>query len=112
MTSGHKGDSAGREAPSPPSCPSHHIRLSPVRAREGLLWGGEVAERGREGGHRPQAPSLDNFLPGLLQVQGNVLNFHKMIKLKTGKSPVPNYAFYGCYCGLGGKGSHKDATDC
>ncbi|XP_047647399.1 phospholipase A2, membrane associated [Phacochoerus africanus] len=48
---------------------------------------------------------------GLLQVQGNVLNFHKMIKLKTGKSPVPNYAFYGCYCGLGGKASPKDATD-
>uniref|UniRef100_A0A8D1AWD9 Phospholipase A2 n=1 Tax=Sus scrofa TaxID=9823 RepID=A0A8D1AWD9_PIG len=41
----------------------------------------------------------------------NVLNFHKMIKLKTGKSSVPNYAFYGCYCGLGGKGSPKDATD-
>lgn len=48
---------------------------------------------------------------GLLQVHANLLNFRKMIKLKTGKAPVPNYAFYGCYCGLGGKGSPKDATD-
>uniref|UniRef100_A0A8C3W619 Phospholipase A2 n=1 Tax=Catagonus wagneri TaxID=51154 RepID=A0A8C3W619_9CETA len=48
---------------------------------------------------------------GLLQVQGNLLNFRNMIKLKTGRAPVPNYTFYGCYCGLGGKGAPKDATD-
>uniref|UniRef100_A0A8C0VZ39 Phospholipase A2 n=1 Tax=Castor canadensis TaxID=51338 RepID=A0A8C0VZ39_CASCN len=41
----------------------------------------------------------------------HLLNFSKMIHLKTGKIAELSYAFYGCYCGLGGKGSPKDATD-
>ncbi|XP_049731843.1 phospholipase A2, membrane associated-like [Elephas maximus indicus] len=48
---------------------------------------------------------------GLLQVQGNLLEFRKMIHLVTGKEAASSYGFYGCYCGLGGKGSPKDATD-
>uniref|UniRef100_A0A8C0VYH1 Phospholipase A2 n=1 Tax=Castor canadensis TaxID=51338 RepID=A0A8C0VYH1_CASCN len=40
-----------------------------------------------------------------------IMNFSKMIHLKTGKIAELSYAFYGCYCGLGGKGSPKDATD-
>ncbi|XP_057552841.1 phospholipase A2, membrane associated-like [Hippopotamus amphibius kiboko] len=48
---------------------------------------------------------------GLLQVHGNLLDFRKMIKYKTGKEAVSSYGFYGCYCGLGGRGSPKDATD-
>uniref|UniRef100_A0A8C3W5V6 Phospholipase A2 n=1 Tax=Catagonus wagneri TaxID=51154 RepID=A0A8C3W5V6_9CETA len=48
---------------------------------------------------------------GLLQVQGNLLNFRNMIKLKTGRAPVPSYGFYGCYCGLGSRGAPKDETD-
>nr|XP_031319568.1 phospholipase A2, membrane associated [Camelus dromedarius] len=48
---------------------------------------------------------------GLLQVRGDLLGFRKMIQYTTGKEPVSTYGFYGCYCGLGGKGSPKDATD-
>nr|XP_020038894.1 phospholipase A2, membrane associated-like [Castor canadensis] len=47
----------------------------------------------------------------LMQAQGSLLNFRKMIHLKTGKIAELSYASYGCYCGLGGKGSPKDATD-
>ncbi|CAK6440695.1 unnamed protein product [Pipistrellus nathusii] len=48
---------------------------------------------------------------GPLQTHGNLLDFQKMIKFTTGKNAVTNYAFYGCYCGYGGRGSPKDATD-
>ncbi|XP_021056391.1 phospholipase A2, membrane associated [Mus pahari] len=48
---------------------------------------------------------------GSMQVQGNILQFGEMIRLKTGKRAETSYAFYGCHCGLGGKGSPKDATD-
>lgn len=47
----------------------------------------------------------------LLQTHGDLLQFWKMIHLLTGREPVFSYAFYGCYCGFGGKGSPKDATD-
>nr|NP_001076000.1 phospholipase A2, membrane associated precursor [Mus musculus]P31482.3 RecName: Full=Phospholipase A2, membrane associated; AltName: Full=Enhancing factor; Short=EF; AltName: Full=GIIC sPLA2; AltName: Full=Group IIA phospholipase A2; AltName: Full=Phosphatidylcholine 2-acylhydrolase 2A; Flags: Precursor [Mus musculus]AAC52252.1 secretory group II phospholipase A2 [Mus musculus]AAH45156.1 Pla2g2a protein [Mus musculus]AHB62392.1 phospholipase A2 group IIa [Mus musculus] len=48
---------------------------------------------------------------GSIQVQGNIAQFGEMIRLKTGKRAELSYAFYGCHCGLGGKGSPKDATD-
>uniref|UniRef100_K7E996 Phospholipase A2 n=1 Tax=Ornithorhynchus anatinus TaxID=9258 RepID=K7E996_ORNAN len=34
-----------------------------------------------------------------------------MIRQTTGKNPIIQYSFYGCYCGIGGKGEPKDATD-
>ncbi|XP_038603132.1 phospholipase A2 homolog sphenotoxin basic subunit B-like [Tachyglossus aculeatus] len=43
--------------------------------------------------------------------QGNVLQLRKMIRLTTGKNPITQYGFYGCHCGIGGKGQPKDATD-
>lgn len=55
--------------------------------------------------------SFLHFLSGSMQVQGNILQFGEMIRLKTGKRAETSYAFYGCHCGLGGKGSPKDATD-
>ncbi|KAI4574419.1 hypothetical protein MJT46_003698 [Ovis ammon polii x Ovis aries] len=48
---------------------------------------------------------------GLLQVHGSLLDFRKMIKFATGKEPATNYSFYGCYCGMRGRGTPKDATD-
>ncbi|XP_008068928.1 phospholipase A2, membrane associated [Carlito syrichta] len=48
---------------------------------------------------------------GILQAHGNLLNFHKMIRLTTGKEAASSYGFYGCHCGVGGKGYPKDATD-
>ncbi|XP_062963049.1 phospholipase A2, membrane associated-like [Cynocephalus volans] len=48
---------------------------------------------------------------GCLQAYGNLLNFRKMIKLTTRKEATTGYGFYGCHCGVGGKGSPKDATD-
>ncbi|XP_024410077.1 phospholipase A2, membrane associated isoform X1 [Desmodus rotundus] len=48
---------------------------------------------------------------GLLQTHGDLLDFRKMIRLVTGKEAMSSYSFYGCHCGLGGKGSPKDATD-
>nr|AJC52505.1 phospholipase A2 precursor [Protobothrops flavoviridis] len=47
----------------------------------------------------------------LVGVEGHLLQFRKMIKKMTGKEPIVSYAFYGCYCGKGGRGKPKDATD-
>ncbi|CAK6440696.1 unnamed protein product [Pipistrellus nathusii] len=48
---------------------------------------------------------------GPLQTHGNLLDFQEMIQFTTGKNAMSNYAFYGCYCGYGGRGTPKDATD-
>lgn len=55
--------------------------------------------------------SLISPPPGLSPAHGNLLQLHKMISEVTGKNAFLHYTFYGCYCGLGGKGQPKDATD-
>ncbi|NXY62727.1 PA2G5 phospholipase, partial [Callaeas wilsoni] len=51
------------------------------------------------------------FAWGSSPAHGNLLQLHKMISEVTGKNALLHYGFYGCYCGLGGKGQPKDATD-
>nr|XP_047923362.1 acidic phospholipase A2 S12-65J-like isoform X2 [Anser cygnoides] len=49
-------------------------------------------------------------LAGLASVDGGVIQFARMIKVKTGKNALA-YNGYGCYCGLGGTKQPLDATD-
>ncbi|KAF6110733.1 hypothetical protein HJG60_015074 [Phyllostomus discolor] len=42
---------------------------------------------------------------------GGIIEMNQMIEEVTGKNAVIDYGFYGCYCGLGGQGTPKDATD-
>ncbi|XP_051027776.1 phospholipase A2 group V [Acomys russatus] len=44
-------------------------------------------------------------------VRGGLLELKSMIEKVTGKNALKNYGFYGCYCGLGGRGTPKDGTD-
>ncbi|NWU44307.1 PA2BN phospholipase, partial [Hylia prasina] len=48
---------------------------------------------------------------GLSPAHGNLLQLHQMISEATRRNALWRYGFYGCYCGLGGKGQPKDATD-
>uniref|UniRef100_A0A8C5U0R0 Phospholipase A2 n=1 Tax=Malurus cyaneus samueli TaxID=2593467 RepID=A0A8C5U0R0_9PASS len=61
---------------------------------------------GRESAWYPRFPP-----PGLSPVHGGLLELHNIISEMTGKNALLHYGFYGCYCGLGGKGQPKDATD-
>uniref|UniRef100_A0A673UH79 Phospholipase A2 n=1 Tax=Suricata suricatta TaxID=37032 RepID=A0A673UH79_SURSU len=49
---------------------------------------------------------------GVIPTQAGLLNLNKMIQQVTRKIPVFSYWPYGCYCGLGGRGQPKDASDC
>ncbi|ELK02197.1 group IID secretory phospholipase A2 [Pteropus alecto] len=48
---------------------------------------------------------------GACPTQGGILNLNDMVKQMTEKTPIISYWFYGCHCGLGGKGPPLDATD-
>lgn len=48
---------------------------------------------------------------GVPAVPGDLLDLKSMIEEVTGKDALSDYAFYGCYCGLGGQGTPKDSTD-
>ncbi|XP_021230329.1 basic phospholipase A2 Cdr-13-like [Numida meleagris] len=49
--------------------------------------------------------------PGSLLAGGNLWQLQQVITKMTGKNAVLRYSFYGCYCGVGGRGQPKDATD-
>ncbi|XP_040085389.1 group IID secretory phospholipase A2 isoform X2 [Oryx dammah] len=49
---------------------------------------------------------------GVAPAEGDMLDLNKMLKQVTGKTPIFVYSSYGCYCGIGGQGQPRDATDC
>lgn len=61
--------------------------------------------------HALVSPGAVGCLSGVHTVPGSLLNLMWMIEEVTGKNALINYAFYGCYCGWGGHGTPKDATD-
>ncbi|KAM9370252.1 phospholipase A2, membrane associated-like [Phaethornis superciliosus] len=48
---------------------------------------------------------------GLLPAHSSVLELEQMIRSATGKSALLSYSWYGCFCGIGGRGSPVDPTD-
>nr|XP_020754837.1 group IID secretory phospholipase A2 isoform X1 [Odocoileus virginianus texanus] len=48
---------------------------------------------------------------GVVPAEGDILDLNKMVRQVTGKIPIFFYTSYGCYCGLGGRGPPRDATD-
>ncbi|XP_009994065.1 PREDICTED: acidic phospholipase A2 PLA-1-like [Chaetura pelagica] len=51
------------------------------------------------------------FAWGLSPAPGSLWNLHEMITKVTGRNALLYYSFYGCYCGMGGRGQPKDPTD-
>ncbi|NXP07753.1 PA2GA Phospholipase, partial [Thinocorus orbignyianus] len=41
----------------------------------------------------------------------SILELEQMIKSTTGKSALLSYSWYGCFCGIGGRGTPVDSTD-
>ncbi|KFP89947.1 Basic phospholipase A2 vurtoxin, partial [Apaloderma vittatum] len=41
----------------------------------------------------------------------SVLELEGMIRSTTGRSALFSYTWYGCFCGIGGRGTPVDSTD-
>ena len=50
-------------------------------------------------------------LAGVVPAEADMLDLNKMVRQVTGKIPIFFYLSYGCYCGFGGQGQPRDATD-
>ncbi|XP_015737806.1 phospholipase A2, membrane associated-like [Coturnix japonica] len=48
---------------------------------------------------------------GLHLAHSSVLELESMIRVTTGKSALLTYSWYGCFCGIGGRGTPVDPTD-
>eukprot|EP00076_Gallus_gallus_P004199 NP_001264973.1 calcium-dependent phospholipase A2 precursor [Gallus gallus] len=51
------------------------------------------------------------FAPRSSLAGGSLWQLQEVVTKMTGKNAVLNYSSYGCYCGVGGHGQPKDATD-
>ncbi|KFV69272.1 Basic phospholipase A2 ammodytoxin B, partial [Dryobates pubescens] len=41
----------------------------------------------------------------------SVVELERMIRASTGRSALWSYSWYGCFCGIGGRGTPLDSTD-
>ncbi|XP_010828257.1 PREDICTED: group IID secretory phospholipase A2 isoform X3 [Bison bison bison] len=48
---------------------------------------------------------------GVAPAEADMLDLNEMVRQVTGKIPIFFYSSYGCYCGIGGQGQPRDATD-
>lgn len=75
----------------------------------------QIEQRCQPGVHGPPLDScplrVAGSLAGVTPTQGGLLNLNKMVRQVTGKTPITSYWYYGCHCGLGGRGQPLDATD-
>ncbi|XP_031469124.1 basic phospholipase A2 Cdr-13-like, partial [Phasianus colchicus] len=49
--------------------------------------------------------------PGSSLAGGSLWQLQQVVTKLTGKNAILYYSSYGCYCGVGGQGQPKDATD-
>ncbi|XP_062449694.1 otoconin-90-like [Rhea pennata] len=81
----------------------------------GIAQEGNLLLQQRARRSRPEMKNLLLFAVLLVceppPARGSVLELKRMVKSTTGRSALLSYSWYGCFCGIGGRGTPVDATD-